>query len=196
MKRYEGYIDQLIKLLHGKLSRGRKAQLEAEIQADPKLAEILAGLRGLLKVGGDLREADLSRAARSLSARLFEDFMRGRRDPESLAGVRVFDSRHIPLPEGVRPATVDTRRLRWRLPTGELEIAVYPITDSSFELIGQLAGVVADQPVTAEIRTATGVLRAETDRFGLFRFERVPRESRELTIRSGSGSIGSITLDL
>ena len=196
MNGYEGYIDRLIKLLQGKLKGQRKAQLEAEIKADPRLAEILAGLRGLLKVGGDLRESGLTRAARSLSVKLFEDFMRGRREPGSSAGVRVFDSRHIPLPEGVRPATVDTRHLRWRLPEGELEIAAYPITDSSFELIGQLAGIDTARPVTAEIKTASGALRAETDRFGLFRFERVPRDSRELILRADSVTIGTVTLDL
>lgn len=196
MNGYEEYIDRLIALIQGKLRGRRKERLEAEIEADPKLAEILAGLKGLLKVGVDLRKIDLSRAARGLSAKLFEDFLRGRRDPASRAGIRIFDSRNIPLPEGVRPATVDTRRLRWRLPEGELEIAVYPITDSSYELIGQLAGIQTDQAVTAEIRTAGGTLTAEADSFGLFRFERVPKESRELIVRTESGPIGSVTLDL
>ncbi|HOP06532.1 MAG TPA: hypothetical protein PLF13_04490 [candidate division Zixibacteria bacterium] len=196
MKGYEGYIDRLVELLQGKLKGRRKAQLEAEIKADPKLAEIMAGLKGLLKIGDNLRRSDLNRAVRGLSDRLFADFMRSRRDPESRTGIRVFDSRDIPLPEGVRPATVDTRRLRWQLPKGELEMAVYPITDSAFEVIGQVTGIEADQPVIAEIKTAHGILKAEADPFGLFRFERVPRGSRELILHAGPNRIGSVAFDL
>ena len=46
----------------------------------------------------------------------------------------------MPLPEGVRPAAVSTRRLKYRIGEDILEISLHPVSPASYELIGQLSG--------------------------------------------------------
>ncbi len=169
-----------------------------------RLSRLLAGdltpeqaatVEHLKTIGGEIDPASVQSMS-ELARRLFADYIRQRQHPDAHLGVRVFDSQVMPLPEGVRPAGVDTRRLRYRLDDLTLELSLYPLTPESHEMIGQIEGV--DRTGALTIRLEQGRRRRTTraDRFGLFRFERVEAGSGRLIIESDTGVVGCIYLDV
>ncbi|MEW5925437.1 MAG: hypothetical protein AB1746_15760, partial [Candidatus Zixiibacteriota bacterium] len=101
-----------------------------------------------------------------------------------------------PLPEGVRPAAVDCRRLKFKIGDYDLEISMYPISTDSREIIGQVHQARFDKPLEVRLKSGRTSFSVTADRFNLFRFERVPVAEYKMTLISDGQTIGIVDLAL
>lgn len=188
-------LHQLLAFHRDQLDEVQRRNLTERIRLDPDLRDMLAlivRLDGTVGVGADI----LSGPAHELSSRIIRDFLQKKADPGSAQGVVVFDSAVVPLPEGVRPAVVDTRQLRFKLDHADLTLALYPLTLNSFELIGQIRGCQFDGAPVVELRQGRTTLTAEADRHLLFRFPRISNGHHRLSIVYDGEKIAFVTLEV
>jgi hypothetical protein len=163
------------------------------IASDAVVAELHALLEHLdEQVAAD----DLTEAARRLSSQLVSDFLADKRSSGPARGVRVFDSALLPVPDGVRPASVDTRQLRFRVSDWEVVFALYPVTSDSYEVMGRISGLGDDTAVEVVLSAGKQTERAETDKLHLFRFARVSTGTYRVVFSDKSGEIGTLTLEI
>lgn len=184
----------IIDYVRGDLEPDRVPEVEARIQKDPilqRLAELLRAIRAEA-VSGDWRS--LKPAAHALLERQLRDRRRKRATTKIEHGITVFDSRLLPLPEGVRPALVDTGHIRYRIGDEILEVSVYPVSVNSFEVIGRFTGI-AERKGTATLRKGKKKYSAETNEFGLFRFPRITRGQYVLEVSCGGEVFGKVDLE-
>jgi len=183
---------ELIDFIRGRLDPAKRAEVAERIGKDPalqKLATLLSGVRE------DMQEVDwptMKSAAHSLLSRQ----LREKRDGRQKKGVTIFDSQLLPLPEGVRPALVDTRRIRYKIDDVVLEVSVYPVSLNSFELIGQLEGAEKFGELTVTMRLGRKKIVTQANEFGLFRFPRLTKGSYIMEIQAGSDPVGEFELEI
>lgn len=195
MKNNEHIIDLLTAYVCGTLSGKEKRRLEAQLKTDRKMAELCELIKQLRRAGEKTDWTRTQDTAAKLSAQLFDDYQK-RKKSGARRGVTVFDSRILPLPEGVRPATVSTRRMKFAFADLNMELSLYPITTDSYELIGRISGLESYDNVSVVIRSGKTSFRTATDHHGLFRFERVPALIYTLAIKSGNRICGTIDIEL
>jgi hypothetical protein len=187
-------FERLQKYLSGRMNSKERKAFEKELVADPVLADMADFLKAEKSGSLDHSFEDLRQAAHSLLDRqLIELEQAGRDNPRA---VTLFDSKLLPLPEGVRPAVVDTRRLRYKIGQSYLDISIYPISLHSFEMIGQLSDRDEDQRLSVKLVGDDGRFEVEANQFAMFRFEKIPADSYEMTIRSGSEILGRLIIEL
>jgi hypothetical protein len=185
-------IQELIDYIRGRLDPDKRAEVADRIGKDPvlqKLVTLLGDLRD------DMRETDwpdMKSAAHALLSRQLKEKRGGRQKK----GVTIFDSQLLPLPVGVRPALVDTRRIRYKIDETLLEVSVYPVSLNSFELIGQLTEAERRQSLTITMRFGRKKFATEANEFGLFRFPRLTKGKYIIAIRAGDDPVGELELEL
>lgn len=192
MDKNEKVIQELIDYIRGRLDPEKRAEVADRIGKDPILQRLVALLSDLQD---DLRENDwpaMKSAAHSLLGRQLKE----KRGGERKKGITIFDSQLLPLPAGVRPAMVDTRRIRYKVDENLLDVSIYPISLNSFEVIGQLAGSDKIDSLTVTMRLGRKKFTAEANEFGLFRFPRLPKGGYILEIRTGNDPVGEFDLDI
>ena len=185
-------IADLVKFHRGQASDAERDRIDDAIRRDPQLRQTYELIRNAGEFLDELGWEQLSEAALKLSDRMFDDFRQadGR-------GVLVFDSALLPQPEGVRPAPVGVRNLRYRIRDLLLDLSLYPITPDSFEILGQVSeGASATGALTISLRGPVRIRAVETDEFGLFRFERVGRGAWDLELISDANSLGRVGLQV
>ena len=185
-------VDRLLARFDGDTAEKLKTQL-----ADDAAFEELVGLFGR---SADLQESaewqKLQSSAHLLLNSLLKDVQSARSDPDERRGVLVFDSGLLPLPEGVRPATVDTRRLRYQVGENRLELSLYPVSVKTYELIGQLGDQSDEHGFTVELLGARTHFSATADRFGVFRFPRITGGKYQLRIADDGKTIAVVDLEI
>ena len=186
----------LIGYLKGGLSRRDKRKAGAMIKSDKDTKELYPVVRELYLNGQGTNWNQVQQAAFKLSARLFKDFLKSRKKRGPAYGITVFDSGILPLPEGVRPATVDTRRVKYRVGDMFLEVSLYPVSIGSYEIIGQISGMEGEAALEVVLKSAGTTFAADTDQFNVFRFPRIPVGKYFLYLVSGNKKIGSVTVEL
>lgn len=196
MSKKSDTIDLLMKLAQGTLSKNEQHQLRAALAADRELRELYAVVKRLVATSKEKSAEAVSRAVKELSEHLFEDFWEAKKQARKKLGVTIFDSKVLPLPEGVRPATVDTRRIRYRFEDCDLDISLYPISPGSYEIIGQVVGVPEGTVFEVTLKNRKTSLTTKTDEFHVFRFERVEIATYELSLRLGKRNVGAVTITL
>lgn len=194
MKKEKITIEQLELLARGRIRGIRKKELLNRIESDQQLRQTYELVCGLSKMQGENQKAGLTDSFRTLSRQMFLDFRARTGDPKH--GIIVFDSQNIPYPEGVRPAVVDTRRLRFKLDRGEIELSFYPVTHNAFEVVGQLSRDGLTDKTKVQLAGKPGRKQTLADEFGLFRFELIPSGQYCLTALGTEGIIGKIEFDL
>ncbi len=107
-------IDKLIRYGPGELSAEDEASVRLGIRRNPESAEIVAILKDMRHEIADSSARRLLKPAHALLGRMLRDVRKVKRS-RSPHGLLTFDSGLLPLPQGVRPATVETRRMRYRL---------------------------------------------------------------------------------
>lgn len=188
-------FELLSRHLAKELPEREASQVERLIASDSEWAAAWRLLNQLQTVGRDLDRATVQSMS-ELASRLFADYQQRLNKNDERLGIRVFDSQVMPVPEGVRPASVETRRLRYRLDDLELEMSLYPLTPESYELMGQLEGLQQNTPLTVTLTQGRRRTKARADQFHLFRFERVEAGKCRLALESPDGVIGHIDLEL
>lgn len=192
MDKNEKGVQELVDYIHGRLDPEKRAEVAYRIGKDPILQRLVALLSDLQN---DLRANDwpaMKSAAHSLLSRQLKE----KRSSERKKGITIFDSQLLPLPAGVRPALVDTRRIRYKVDEKLLDVSIYPISLNSFEIIGQLAGSDKIDSLTITMRLGRKKFTAEANEFGLFRFPRLPKGKYILEIRTGNDPVGEFDLDI
>ncbi len=188
-------IEQLTALLRGELKGKQKKTLLEELQLDSELSEMFELLKKMHEVRHPESNQIIS-ASKKLSKTLFTDFLKKQLSHKTDFGVRVFDSALLPLPEGVRPASVDTRLLKYHVGEAIVELTVYPITIDSVEIIGQIAGIENNKSIKVIAEVNGEKKEVEVDEFCLFRFERIDIGSCRLLFSSENSKEGIIELEL
>ena len=188
-------LERLIALLEGKLEDSRKSALLDEIAVDQELGRMFDLLKEMytLKPGNTNY---LISAAKKLSQSLYKDFIKQQKTRDKLYGIQIFDSSILPLPEGVRPAAVDTRRLKYKVGDALVELSTYPITVDSIELIGQISDIKCFQNITIKASTSAGDETVRVDEFGMFRFDRIVHHKCKLSFLFKDGKEAIIELKL
>ncbi|MBN2226960.1 MAG: hypothetical protein JW763_06315 [candidate division Zixibacteria bacterium] len=195
MKNKEHIIDLLTAYVCGTLSSKERQRVESWLRTDREAVELYELVRHLHRTGKTTDWQQTQDTAAKLSKRLFDDFQK-RKKAGPMRGITVFDSQMLPLPEGVRPATVSTRRLKYAFADMNLDISLYPVTTDSYELIGRIAGLESYDDVTVMLRSGKSSFTAPLDRHGLFRLERIPTQTYTLTVKSGKRNRGMIDIEL
>lgn len=189
-------LEELIRLAQGKVTASERKAIENRIAVDSELKGLYEVIRLLVKTSDQLMSADVSSVARLLGVQVFRDFRKRKSAPSLKKAIKLFDSANMPLPEGVRPAAVDTRRLKYRFPEGVLELALYPISLESFEIVGMISEYHSSSPFRVSVQSVRRVEHYESDEVNLFRIPRISRGKHEIKVYSDDRLIGTATLEL
>lgn len=196
MDRFLKKIELLLKYIHCKISTEDRRKVAALVKKDRAYAELFASLKELHKEGSMADWEHIHMSAQLISSRIFDDFQKRLNSRRVNHGVRVYDSRVLPLPAGVRPAVVDSRRLKFVIEEINLEISLYPISVDSYEIIGRIAGIKNGSLIRVELISGKTKFIEEADQYYLFRFARVPVMAYTLNIYSDSKIIGKVDIEL
>lgn len=195
MKNNQDKIEQLFALLSGSLVGKQKKALLDELQKDTELSDMLDILRKMYELTPQNSKSTIL-AAKKLSKTLYNDFLKEQSSPEKQFGVQVFDSSLLPIPKGVRPASVDTRLLKYQFGKSIVELTVYPITVDSVEIIGQISGVEKEKKIVVIAETNGKTQKTDVDEFCLFRFARIVSGDCRLLFSFENAKEGVIELTL
>jgi hypothetical protein len=178
------------------MSPSERAEIEQELRTDNEAAETLEVLKVLDRQAEAADDGGLGQAAGRLASNLIKTFLGNASTDGPPNGVPVFDSRLLPIPDGVRPATVDTCRLSYRLADLEVDLSLYPISPERFEVIGQVVGGSQSGPLSLQLRTGRNRQSATCDVHGVFRFPEVSVGKHALAVRHEKKTLAVIQLDL
>ena len=196
MSKIHDKIGVLIGYLKGDLPRAKRRSAEAMVRQDKELRELYPVVEKLCQTGKSMNWNEEREAALKISTQLFRDYMKGKKLKKPGYGITVFDSRILPLPEGVRKADVGTRRIKYRVGDRLLEVSLYPISTGSYEIIGQTSNMEDDSLSRVILKSGKESFSADTDRFNVFRFPRIPLDKYSLYLIAGKKRIGSVTIEL
>jgi hypothetical protein len=196
MKEDSDIVELVLEYLQGTSSADRRAELEAMIEADEEFRELVSLLEEMLAAGDSMRSLPLSEPASQLAKELFADFKKDLKYRRIRHGVRVYDSKCLPKPDGVRPAVVETRELKFKLADWEIELSLHPVTADSYELIGRIVGMKRGRDVKVTLKNRATSMTAMADKFYVFRFDRVPAKNYQMLIKDSTKTLGVIRLEL
>jgi hypothetical protein len=194
--RKEDKIDRLLDYLRGRLEEREAKKVERELERDPEMKESLILLKEL---GAESRSVDwneIDATVRAISSRMVDDYFKKGPGGKQAPGVLIYDSKLLPLPAGVRPASVDVRRLKFRIEEMELMVSLYPVAPKAYELMGQLSGYNRRESIEISLVKGTKKYRTEPDSFQLFHFSRVPSGDYRMLITAGDDTIADLNIDV
>ena len=189
-------IEHLRAYLKGKLSGDEAKAVARELHSDPELARLYVVLKGLDHQAEEADSGGLGPAARKLASSLIKEFLGNIKTDGPPRGVPVFDSRLLPIPDGVRPATVDTCRLSYRIDNLEVDLSLYPVSPDRYEMIGQIIGWTGDRLASVQLRSGRQRQSATCDDYGVFRFPTIAVGRHSLAVRHHKKTLGVIQLEL
>lgn len=184
----------LTRYLKGELNEEEKQEFGKNLRDDPELSRTVEFLLNFKSGSDEIAWDKIRRPAHQIFERLLSDHKSSKRD--SKRAIVTFDSKYFPLPEGIRPAIADTRRIRYQIDDHMLELSLYPVSPGSFEMIGQLSGGRAGEILGIELRKGKTRLHINSNDYQLFRFERVPSGKYMMIITKGKMAIAKVDLDL
>ena len=189
-------IERFRSYLAGSMTKSEKAQIENELRSDAEAAEMVEILKDLDRQAEEADSGGLGQAARRLATNLVKEFLGNASTDGPPHGVPVFDSRLLPIPDGVRPATVDTCRLSYRVADLEVDLSLYPVSPERFEMIGQIFGWTEAESPSLQLRTGRSRQSTIADSHGVFRIADVAVGKHALAIRHKKKTLAVIQLDL
>ena len=196
MDQMDDKLERVIAYLLGELDSAAAREVEALLSHDSELREVFSAVSELQKEGKEIDWSEIRQPINDMTSRLIEDFRRRKGAGGSDNGVLVYDSRYLPLPEGVRPATTGTRKLHYKFDNGELDISLYPISPESYEIVGQASGDQFGKEIRLRLKSGSTSFKTESDNFRLFRFERVPAKQYKLSIVSDGKATATVIIDI
>jgi|WetSurMetagenome_2_1015567.scaffolds.fasta_scaffold486866_2 hypothetical protein len=137
------------------------------IERDEAAQEKVALLTRLARmfVASDVQR--LSTASQTLARHIFQSYKSAAAGSGEEIAHLYYDSRVIPLPEGVRPSLMSTRRMKFKAGAGQIELSISPIYPGRFEITGRYQGPLSIQKGRAVLkgrRSHQGIF----DNFGFF----------------------------
>jgi len=137
------------------------------IEQDPECREKVALLERLHRM---LNTLDLKRMAvesNTLAQSIFRSYAATRESSSGCVAHLYYDSRVVPLPEGVRPSLMSLRRLKFMAGDGKIELSISPVYPGRYEITGRYEGPLSCESGEAIIQ-GRRAQRAPFDRFGFF----------------------------
>ncbi|MBD3219091.1 MAG: hypothetical protein GF310_12520 [candidate division Zixibacteria bacterium] len=182
--------------LKGRLSGDDKKRFENLLGEDSELRRTADYVADLMRESDDIEWDKFKDPAHSVFRSLLKDYKSAQKKEDSKQGIIFFDSGNMPLPEGVRPATVNTRRLKYRIGADILEISLHPVSPASYELIGHLSGQKPGRILEIEFISGKSIKKVKSNKFQLFRLARIESGSYKIKISDGEEVIAKIDIEL
>ncbi len=187
-------IEQLIlDYLQGRLDPKREKEVQTRIENDPEAAALFQLVRAMKNQA--VPDRDLQTAVKRLIDRFVGDLKKQQTDSPN-HGLLTFDSGLMPLPAGIRPATIDSRRLRYAAGDIELELSMYPASPETYEIIGQVSGYEKGTALDVAMRSSRRSFREKSNPFQVFHFVRVPAGIYTLTVVDPDRNDFEFTVDV
>ncbi len=164
---------QLLEFLQKRLEKEDAKELADSMMKDSRLQVILKGLKSVSEEDTSINWKELKSPAQSIFKQLFRDINKSRKRGNAKLAVRIFDSKSLPLPEGVRPATIDTRRIKYVVDDTVVELSLYPVSPNSYEIIGQISEEAEAQNLVITVSSGEFEESVEVNECGVFRFARL-----------------------
>jgi len=196
MSGLEDNVEVLMKYIRDELPDRERKEVGEKLLSNRQLRELYDTLKLVGSGGRAFKWMQIRNAALKMSSRIFRDFQKTIKKPDANYGVNVFDSKVLPLPEGVRPAAVDSRRLKYVMGPYNLELHLKPVSIDSYDVVGEISGFKGDSPIKVTMRSGKLTLTAVADEFNLFFFSRVPVRNYVFSFMSGKRKIGSIDIEI
>ncbi|MEE9442181.1 MAG: hypothetical protein V3V99_05895 [candidate division Zixibacteria bacterium] len=108
------------------------------IENDPESRSKATVLKKLFNMFQSLNFNSNRQPAIDMANAIFDNY-RKRNKKSKIARARLFfDSRYVPLPEGLRRSMISERRMRYVFDSGLIELAILPVFPGKFELTGKI----------------------------------------------------------
>jgi len=192
----EKKLNQIVDYIRGELTPEENARVERLIDEDPVLRRLVSWSADIRNENAVIDWNRIGSSAHALIDVQLKQLKISAKRAGKRRGITIFDSKLLPLPEGVRPATVDTRRVRYLTKDGRLDLSFYPVSLNSLEMIGQYSGNGGVSGMAVELRRGRIRLMSTANEFGLFRFPRIPKGIYSLRIRTAGAVIAEIDLEI
>lgn len=167
-------------------ARGKKDDLKywsKFIENDPDSMAAVALLQRLDRFFESMEIARLARLSQRLRDEIFERFFVRRSSSGKAAAHLYYDSRAIPLPEGIRPSLLSERRMKFAAGKGRIELSIVPVFPGRFEITGRFENAGSSQPQTVRLK-GRQMFNTRTDTYGFFSFAAVNPGTYQLHIGS------------
>lgn len=184
--------DRLLERFLAREEPSERAELRRRLESDNDFRRVLMDLLEMKSddsAGWDV----VMPAARELARGIIDSVAKG---DLRTTGVITYDSSLLPLPQGVRSAGVDTRRLKVDLGEGGLSLTLYPVTPKSYRVMGQLHNIVRMAELTALVRAGGKSLKARCNEGGVFILDKVPAGKCEIHLRRGQRLVSKFTISI
>ena len=181
MKNNEQKYELLLKFVRSELDKKESDKVKKMLDSDREFRKMYDVLKNY---GADrLKDniAELMPSLRQISINMFREYHKPGREDNIERGLPIFDSRVMPIPQGVRPSVTNSRRLKYKFKGMELEVSLYPISLYSYELIGQFSGV---EGKNYQIELVGKKFRqtSQTDELCMFTFARIPSNEYQINV--------------
>lgn len=195
MENNEKLIEEIIQYITNKMPDNKAAEFKRKLKGNARLKELYALLSERAKMSENRAIYKLSQNLNKLAEKMFLDFIKGLKAPPN-QGINVYDSEVIPQPSYIRPSIVDTRRLKYKFDSFQVEIVLYPISIYSFEIVGQMEDLAEEGNYTIRLKNAEQKVSVEIDSAGIFIFRKVSAIKGTIHIFRDEKELGRIELDL
>lgn len=189
-------LAELLRYIGDDLSASERLRLESELRRSSELRNCLERIRVLSSALMSDDYPGLKESTRLLQKRVLEQVRDRLSTANRKKGVATYDSMLLPLPTGVRPATVSTRQLRFTNDEAELVMSLYPVTSASYQLIGQVSAPGRSSRLMIGLQSGRSRFRVQSNDFQVFRIDRVPAGEFKLSVYDGEELIMSVELEL
>jgi len=189
-------IKQIIESLTGNVNIANKKIVKGLLSENKSAREIASIVKLLKSKSSQKPKKEIFKAVQHLAIKMIADFIDHDSGSTSNKGIILYDSMLLPIPDGVRPATVERRQLRYRVRDSVIVISLYPKTPDSFELLGQV--IVSGDSLVDRVKLKTGSFSStiSIDEYGVFRFPRVEKGNCKVFILNNRVNVGYIELEL
>ncbi len=196
MRSWENTVELLWRYCCESVTAEEVREVESLFESHRGSQEMARFLKEFRRDSGHPNSQKLSSAASRLARDAIRAFLAGAGEEAPHRGIPVFDSALLPAPEGARPSGLDCRRLRYKMNEWEVDLASYPLTPDSAELMGFVSGPLVGGRLKVRLHNDHSDFCVEALADRSFRLQRVPVAKYRLLISDGDDPIGLIEVEL
>ncbi len=187
---------EVLEYLAGRMAPQQERKFEQRVKTDPELSELLEDMKDISAQVDNGLWRSLRDPVHNLVSKMVEQARKVVSDGPPYVGLVTFDSRLLPLPEGVRPASVGICRMKYDLGPYRVELSCHPLSASTYEVMGQVDGWQHELPPSLTLKSGSSSYSTTANQFAIYRFDRVPAQSYCLQLAEGSSIVGELTFEL
>lgn len=185
----ERYFEMIPGYLRGELDQKDLTEFSRFIDNDPEFREMVLSLKSAVDLGDKPEWRSVNAAARELLDLMLKDTSK-HTDEKVIRGVMTYDSAMLPEPEGVRPAGLSTRRLKYTFGVMTVILSLYPVHLKAVEIIGRINGLRARSGLEVTLYSSRKSYTAQVNKYRIFRFENIPAQAYKMRLIADSALVG------